>query len=78
MSDKVTIVNVTLEFTVQCKNQQDVEELDIISEAMMSGAVNATSKDAVGCGFNYDYTHKRSRRGLIIAKARKGFTGDKS
>ena len=65
--NEITVVNLTQEFTLQIPTKE-AELLDIIAETMMQGAVNATDRNASGLGFSYDYTHKKSRRGMTIRK----------
>lgn len=65
--DEPKIVNLTLEFTLQIPSNQ-AELVDIIAETMMKGAVNALDRNVSGTGYNYDYTHKKSKRGLIIKR----------
>jgi len=61
-----TIVNMTLEFSIQIP-KESIKDLDLIAETMLQGAANAVpSRSVSGLGFTYDYTHKKSRRGMTI------------
>ncbi len=73
MSDRKDVVNVTLEFTVR---PSQIDDLDIICESMMQGAVDYTTSDACGLGFSYNYTKKKSRRGMTIKQKRALEGGD--
>jgi len=60
-----TIVNLTLEFTLQIPNSE-AHATSIIAETMMQGAVNGTQRNVTGTGYTYNYTHKKSRRGMTV------------
>jgi hypothetical protein len=62
---ETTVVNLTLEFTLQLPSEYE-DRIDLIAETLMQGAVNASSKNISGIGYTYDYTHKKSRRGMTI------------
>ena len=65
--EETTIVNLTLEFTLQIPSDE-AGTIGLIAETLMQGAVNATQRNVTGTGFNFDYTNKKSRRGMTIRK----------
>jgi hypothetical protein len=66
-NDVIAIVDMTLEFSIQIP-RKDLEELDTIAEKLMIYGVNGCKYPTIsGTGFNYKYTHKKSRRGMTIS-----------
>ena len=61
------IVSLTIEINIQVPDE-DLGLLDYIAEAAMQGAVDSISnRSPTGTGFNYNYAHKKSRRGMTVS-----------
>lgn len=66
-NDTIAIVDMTLEFSIQIP-RKDLGALDTIAEALMMYGVHGSTRNISGTGFNYNYTYKKSRRGLTLRK----------
>jgi len=70
---ETTIVNLTLEFTLEIPSNK-TNSLGLITETLMQEAVNATKRNVFGTGYSYDYTHKSFYEEMAYKKSRRGLT----